>query len=35
MGLALDSPIEQDVLQHIVKDAELRDAKLIVLDDEN
>ena len=34
MGLALDSPIEQDVLQRIVKDAELRDAKLIVLDED-
>jgi D-3-phosphoglycerate dehydrogenase len=34
MGLALDSPIEQDVLEKIVKDAELRDAKLIVLDED-
>lgn len=32
MGLALDSPIEQDVLERIVADARLRDARLIVLD---
>ncbi|MGH2754418.1 MAG: phosphoglycerate dehydrogenase [Actinomycetota bacterium] len=34
MGLALDSPIKQDVLERIVAGAELRDAKLIVLEDE-
>jgi D-3-phosphoglycerate dehydrogenase len=32
MGLAVDSPIEQDVLQSIVEAAQLRDAKLIVVE---
>ncbi|HVF53153.1 MAG TPA: phosphoglycerate dehydrogenase [Actinomycetota bacterium] len=33
MGLALDSPVPDEVLAGIVADAELRDARLIVLDD--
>ena len=33
MGLAVDSPLDQDVLQSIVSKAQLRDAKLIVLDE--
>lgn len=32
MGLAVDSPIPQAVLDRIVEDAEMRDARLIVLD---
>jgi hypothetical protein len=31
MGLAVDSPITQDVLEGIVQKAKLKDARLIVL----
>jgi D-3-phosphoglycerate dehydrogenase / 2-oxoglutarate reductase len=33
MGLAVDSPIPEDILEKITKKAELRNARLIVLDD--
>jgi D-3-phosphoglycerate dehydrogenase / 2-oxoglutarate reductase len=33
MGLAVDSPIPQDILDEIVGRAKLRNARLIVLDD--
>jgi D-3-phosphoglycerate dehydrogenase len=33
MGLAVDGPIPEDVLQRIVAKAELRDARLVVMGD--
>jgi hypothetical protein len=31
MGLAVDGPIPEDVLQRIVREADLRDARLVVM----
>jgi hypothetical protein len=35
MALAVDSPIPEDVLEEIRKQAQLRDAKLIVLEEKS
>jgi D-3-phosphoglycerate dehydrogenase len=32
MGMTIDSPIPEDVLERIVKSADMRDARLIALD---